>query len=44
MGGDGGDVEYEGMGIDGDESEGMGIDVDIDESKEGMIIGNESIN
>ena len=36
-----GDVECEGMSVDGDESEGMGIDVDVDDSKEGMDIGDE---
>ena len=35
-----GDVECEGMSID-DDSEGIGIDVDIDDSKEGMVIGDE---
>ena len=36
-----GDVECNGMSIDGDEYEGMGIDVDVDEGKEGMVIGDE---
>jgi hypothetical protein len=41
MDGGSGDVECEGISIDGDESEGMGIDVDVDDSKEGMDVGDE---
>jgi hypothetical protein len=36
-----GDVECEGMSIDGDECEGMEIDVVVDECKEGMVIDDE---
>ena len=36
-----GDVECEGMSVDGDKSEGMGVDVDVNEGKEGMVIGDE---
>ena len=41
MDGGSGDVGCEGMSIDGDESVGMGIDVEVDDSKEGMVIGDE---
>ena len=36
-----GDIECEGLSVDDDESEGMGIDVDVDDSKEGMVVGDE---
>ena len=39
-----GDVECEGMSVDGDESEDMRIDVDVDDSKEGMVIGDECMD
>jgi hypothetical protein len=39
MDGGSGDVECEGVNIDGDE--GMGNDVDVDEGKEGMVIDDE---
>jgi hypothetical protein len=54
MNGGSGDVECEGMSVDGDGSEGMGIDVDVegehsklvfgDECKDGTGIGNTRCN
>jgi hypothetical protein len=41
MDGGSGDVECEGMSIDGDESEDTGIVVDVDECKEGIVVGDE---
>ena len=41
MDGGSGDVECEGMSIDGDECEGMGNDVNVDERKQGMVINDE---
>ena len=35
-----GDVESEGLSVD-DESEDIEIDVDVDDSKEGMVVGDE---
>ena len=38
-----GDIECEGLSVDDDESGGMpvGIDVDVDDSKKGMVVGDE---
>jgi hypothetical protein len=41
MDGGSGNVGCEGMSIDGDESVGMGTEVEDDDSKEGMVIGDE---